>query len=892
MNAQRQWLVPEQVQTSAMDCGPAALVSLLAGHGITVSYGRLREACQTSVDGTSIDTLEEVAVALGLEAEQTMQPVDFLPRAEAAALPALAVVTLPSGVTHFVVIWSRIGSWIQVMDPAVGRRWRRWDRVARELYLHEMPVPAEDWRDWAMGTEAHATWGRAMHDLDIDSVASAELIAQAVAATGWRSLATLDAAIRLAGTLVRAGGIIRGKEARDLIMACLEPAITRDELPHDMIPARYWFARPGPPELVGAEGEEMVLIRGAVLVRVRGLRPSDTAPPDLSPELAAALNEPPPQPGRLVLQMLGRDGWLPLGLIVLAMVAAAAAITTEALLFKEILQSSTPLLQSQQRGGAFLAILIFLVALSAVDLLGASLARLVGRRLEIRLRIALLEKIPHLGSRYFHSRLVSDMAGRAHGLRSLRTLPVIIAGIIQTGFQILLTTAGLIWLNPHGAAFALLFTAAFVMWTMAMTPAMSEREHRVQTHNGVLSQIYLDALLGLTPLRLHGAERSMQREHEQILSSWWRAGSQLAFLSASGQAGATLIYTIFAIAQVVVFINAGGSSELVLLLLYWIFSLPGLAQSMTALIQQYPGLRTRVLTLIEPLGAPDEDVTTDDVLADSAPAPGVGGVAITLTDVMVQAGGHTILDGLNLTITPGEQIAVVGPSGAGKSSLVGLLLGWHTPAAGRCELDGYPLDGTAITSLRRSTAWVDPAVQLWNRSLMANLTYGQPDGIVRPLVFEQAELLNLLERLPSGMQTLLGEGGGLVSGGEGQRVRLGRALGHPGPRLVILDEPFRGLDRTQRAGLLARARDLWAGATMLCITHDVAETLSFLRVLVIEEGQIVEDGAPVDLAADLTTRYRVMLDAEERVAREGWGNPAWRRVHLADGVLSEEPVPS
>ena len=74
----RRRIVPEVVQTSAMDCGPAALKCLLEGFGISVSYGRLREACQTDVDGTSLDTMEQVAVQLGLEAEQVMMPVDHL----------------------------------------------------------------------------------------------------------------------------------------------------------------------------------------------------------------------------------------------------------------------------------------------------------------------------------------------------------------------------------------------------------------------------------------------------------------------------------------------------------------------------------------------------------------------------------------------------------------------------------------------------------------------------------------------------------------------------------------------------------------------------------------------------------------------------------------------
>src|ERR1043165_4211015 len=115
----RRFLVRETIQTTTVDCGPAVLQSLLAGFGISASYGRLREMCQTSFDGTSIDTIEVVARELGLGAEQVMLPPDYL-LLDPAALPAVVVVRVPSGYTHFVLVWRRVGPWLQVMDPASG----------------------------------------------------------------------------------------------------------------------------------------------------------------------------------------------------------------------------------------------------------------------------------------------------------------------------------------------------------------------------------------------------------------------------------------------------------------------------------------------------------------------------------------------------------------------------------------------------------------------------------------------------------------------------------------------------------------------------------------------------------------------------------------------------
>ena len=104
---------------------------------------------------------------------------------------------------------------------------------------------------------------------------------------------------------------------------------------------------------------------------------------------------------------------------------------------------------------------------------------------------------------------------------------------------------------------------------------------------------------------------------------------------------------------------------------------------------------------------------------------------------------------------------------------------------------------------------------------------------------------------------------------------------------MILDEPFRGLDRERRRALLARARRWWGAATVLYITHDVGETRGFDRVLVVEAGHIVEDGAPADLATRPGSRYRALLEAEREVREGLWSSGVWRRLRLEGGRLVE-----
>jgi ATP-binding cassette subfamily B protein len=149
-------------------------------------------------------------------------------------------------------------------------------------------------------------------------------------------------------------------------------------------------------------------------------------------------------------------------------------------------------------------------------------------------------------------------------------------------------------------------------------------------------------------------------------------------------------------------------------------------------------------------------------------------------------------------------------------------------------------------------------------------------------------LRTVLENLPEGLQTKLGESGGLLSAGEGQRVRIARAMHKEHPRLAILDEPFRGLDRDKRREFLARTRALWQDCTLLCISHDLAETLAFDKVLVVESGHVVENGAPAELAADPKSRYSRLIEAERATNAEIWGGDFWRRIRIHSGRIVEE----
>lgn len=844
-------LVPEVVQTSNMDCGPAALKALLEGFGIPVNYGRLREACQTGVDGTSIDTIEELANQLGLQAEQIMLPRDHVLIEQARALPAIAVVVLPNGVTHFVIVWRRFGRFVELMDPAVGRRWVTASRLMSDLYVHTQRVAAEDWREYAGSEDFLGPLRERLSNLGVR-----DLTDDAVRDPGWRTLAALDAGVRMAASLVDSGALERGGECARV----LEEFLKHD----DTIPEHYWSVR--------ADGDGLVM-QGAVLVRARGL---SGARGDLQPELAAALEQPSARPGVDLLRLLRADGvFMPLA-IATALALASAAVVFEALLFRGLIGIGRSL---------FAVTVAFSAALLLLEIpVTTSLLR-VGRRLEIHLRLAFLEKLPRLGDRYFQSRPKSDMAERSHSIHLIRRLPELGGQLLRYSFEIVFTVGAIIWIDPAAAPLAILAAFAALAIPLASQPWLGERDLRLRTHAGALTHFYLDALLGLVAIHTHGGQPAVRREHESLLSEWARAGWNLQRAVLSLEAVQFVLGFGLAIWLLASHLSRAGDAGATLLLVYWALNLPALGQEVAIIAWQYPSYRNITLRLLEPLGALEQRVP--EARAASGNGAG-GGVAIAFQKVSVVAAGHSVLREIDLSIPAGSHVAIVGASGAGKSSLAGLLLGWHRAAAGRVMVDGGELDDARLDELRPHIAWVDPAVQLWNRPLAENLRYGLPREASMPVesAIEAAELQRVLDRLPKGLETPLGEGGGLVSGGEGQRVRLGRALLRPGVRLAILDEPFRGLDFEQRHKLMARARETWRGATLLAISHDIAEALGFERVLVLEDGRIVEDGNPRELAGDPESRFRAMLDAERAIREEFWNGPEWRHLRLENGQLT------
>ncbi len=212
------------------------------------------------------------------------------------------------------------------------------------------------------------------------------------------------------------------------------------------------------------------------------------------------------------------------------------------------------------------------------------------------------------------------------------------------------------------------------------------------------------------------------------------------------------------------------------------------------------------------------------------------------------SGSRRVLDGVELDIPAGQHVAVLGRSGSGKSTLALLLRGDAVPDEGSVTVDGrHPSDMGEASARYLSVVQQQP--YLFNRTLRENLLIARPNATEDQLraALRDVGLEGLLARLPQGLDTLVDEAGTRFSGGERHRIALARVLLADAPA-VLLDEPTVGLDPITEQALMDTLQRTFAQKTLIMITHHLQGIESFDRVVFLEDGRIVLDGSPEQLA--------------------------------------------
>ena len=211
-------------------------------------------------------------------------------------------------------------------------------------------------------------------------------------------------------------------------------------------------------------------------------------------------------------------------------------------------------------------------------------------------------------------------------------------------------------------------------------------------------------------------------------------------------------------------------------------------------------------------------------------------------------GNREVLSGLSLIVAPGERVGLVGPSGAGKSTFVSLLLRQHDLTSGSILIDAQDISEVTQDSLRSAMAVVPQEPLLFHRSIPENIAYGRPEACEKEIVkvAKMAQAHEFIAALPSGYGTLVGERGVKLSGGQRQRVAIARAMLKQAP-ILILDEATSSLDSESEVAVQKALHELMKGKTVIAIAHRLSTLREMDRIIVLDDGKVVEDGAPAAL---------------------------------------------
>jgi ABC-type multidrug transport system fused ATPase/permease subunit len=232
----------------------------------------------------------------------------------------------------------------------------------------------------------------------------------------------------------------------------------------------------------------------------------------------------------------------------------------------------------------------------------------------------------------------------------------------------------------------------------------------------------------------------------------------------------------------------------------------------------------------------------------AAPAPAFRGEVEFRGIVAGYQEGQPVLRNLSFRAAPGQTVALIGSSGAGKSTVLNLLLRFIDPWQGAILIDGHDIRGFRLRSLRSRISVVPQDPVLFQRSIRENIAYGKPEARFTEIVraAQAAQAHEFIGSLPAGYDTVLGERGERISGGQRQRITLARAILLDAP-ILVLDEPSSALDAITEAQLRQTLRGHLKGKTVFVIAHRLSTMQDADLILVLEEGQAVEQGSHEEL---------------------------------------------
>jgi len=476
----------------------------------------------------------------------------------------------------------------------------------------------------------------------------------------------------------------------------------------------------------------------------------------------------------------------------------------------------------------------------------------ISRRIIADLRARVFGRYLELPSRYFAERASGDALARLSfqveqiGQASTEGLKIwILDSLIIIGLLGVMT-----YYSPQLTLSVLLAGPLIALVVRLVSKRYRAISRRIQNSVADVTQIGQDVILGEREIKIYGGQHDEAERFSKVNEHNRR---QHLKVSATNAMSSALVQILAASSLALVVYVATRPGELERLT-------PGAFTAfMTAMLAILPSLKrlTSAQALIQRgLAAAESvfEILDEPAEADQgtfSPERVRGEVRFEGISLRYPGRDDYALRGIDLHIAAGETVALVGRSGSGKSSLVALLARFLNPEQGRISIDGVALDQYRLLALRRQLALVSQQIVLFNDSVARNIAYGDLRRHSQPAIESAARAAHaweFIETLPQGLETPIGERGAALSGGQRQRLAIARALLKDAP-ILILDEATSALDNASERLVQQALRTAMSGRTTIVIAHRLSTVEQADRIVVMDEGRIVEQGSHQALLA-------------------------------------------
>jgi ATP-binding cassette subfamily B protein len=538
--------------------------------------------------------------------------------------------------------------------------------------------------------------------------------------------------------------------------------------------------------------------------------------------------------------------------LVFGLIVELAFNATMPLAFKVLIDDAIP-----DHDGRLLRIILTVMGAAVVIAAAAAVGRdylyaRLGSSVMNDLRLRMFEHLHQLSASYYSHQQVGDIMARfSTDLAAVRSavvyaVPETVLGVLG----IVLYSVVLFVLEPRLAIVAVLGLPVLLIGPRILSGKAEGESLRVRHQEARIGSTVQEAVGASSVIRAFGLAhvqvRSFRRELDTLYGHNFRF-SLMSYLVERTPNVAFLVLqlVILAYGSVLAFRGSLAIGSLVAfntIVLSLSVAITGLTRIMPLLLEASGGIQ-RITELLGEAPAVRDAPQAADVSAFSE--------AIAFRNVSFSYGGdRKQLDDVSLTFEKGTKVAFVGPSGSGKSTVLTLLLRFYDPESGQITLDGTDTRQLTQRSLRGLMGVVFQDSLLFNTTIAENIRMGRLDATDEDIraAAADAEMSQLIDALPEGYDTIVGERGGRLSGGQRQRIAIARALVRD-PAILVLDEATSALDPSTEAAVDATIRGAAQGRTLVAVSHRLSSVVGYDRIFVLHEGRLVEQGTHDELLA-------------------------------------------